>query len=68
MARGVKQFTIKETTKDETMEKTVEIKRNHLSILVIHYLQSGLSFFKLRSIVYKAVNLVLINRLLTPLF
>jgi hypothetical protein len=27
-------------TKDETIEKIVEVKRNYLSILVMHYLQT----------------------------
>jgi hypothetical protein len=26
------------TTKDKTTEKTVEVKHNHLSVLVMHYL------------------------------
>ena len=28
--------------KDKTIEKTVEVKCNHLSILVMHYLQTTL--------------------------
>jgi hypothetical protein len=31
------------TTKDKTMEKTVEVKRNHLFILAMYYLQTTLS-------------------------
>jgi hypothetical protein len=29
-------------TKDKTIKETVEVKRNHLSILVMHYLQTTL--------------------------
>jgi hypothetical protein len=30
-------------TKDETIKKIIEVKRNHLSILVMHHLQTILS-------------------------
>jgi hypothetical protein len=33
--REIKEYT----TKDKTMEKTVEVKHNHLSILAMHHLQ-----------------------------
>ena len=56
MARGAEQPTMEEmrkertvegetkeyATKDETTEKTVKVKCNHLSVLAIHYLQTTL--------------------------
>jgi hypothetical protein len=38
----VKRETKEYITKDKTMEKTVEVKHNHLSILVMHHLQTTL--------------------------
>ena len=54
MARGVEQSTMEEirkermgkgetqeyATKDKTMEKTVEVKRNHLSMPAMHHSQT----------------------------
>jgi hypothetical protein len=39
----VKGETKEYTTKDKTMEETVKIKYNHLSILVMHHSQTTLS-------------------------
>src|SRR6266702_1592421 len=54
MAQGAEQFTMEEirkeqtvkgetkeyATKDEIMEETVEVKHNHLSVPVMHHLQT----------------------------